>query len=143
MDNQDKDIKRIQEKIITFKHVFDKKNDDLVYLEITINDAMKDILKEISLEEKTTVQDSYIFQSTQLKRHKVKSAVFASIGECRDLLFIDTLLSDKKILLPFSRLQHCEHVEQRLRSNFIELCQIVKNLKVTHRLTIVEDGRLN
>lgn len=135
--------KRFNNCEITFKQRLNFKEDNIVYLEIGINDAMRDIIKEVCvLGEKTPIHNDYLYfngDALEFIRYKVLSSIFSSLNSNRELLFNCELIENKKIVYPFHNIDNLEFMRNRLIDISQKLCQIVKNLNVTYKVIISEN----
>ena len=99
---------------VNFKTRFDLENDDFIYLDVTMSEDLKELIKSICLlEEDTIPYERYTFVS---QKYKVKSWLYNSlVNDDRDFLFDVGLLKDGTLSVKFNNTDYVMSVVRRFK----------------------------
>lgn len=124
---------------VEFNTVYNRnKSADLIYLEVSINDSLQELLRKgIVPDEKTELRElnvrdeNAISELRSIARYKIRTYVFNVLeGYWREYLFIDSLIDSKKISLPFDSADILKRAVRDFKRNIQLLIEGLNHLEV-------------
>jgi hypothetical protein len=142
---QQKAIQEIKKQIGNFKAVFkssfDATKEDYIFLEITVSKELQELLKFSCSEINKNKIELDEFRG--LKRYRVKEWIYNNLpSDRREILFIDSLVDDGKVKIPFNSLRTLENCISYLRDDLQKIIREVirsKNISMTVNFNISKE----
>ena len=111
---------------VNFKILFDKKDDPhRIYLEIEYSNKLKEIIKDIIVDETKEV----IIDDVKYNRYLVKKFIMSRLAGYKNILFIDELIDSGKVVVGFETIQTLDYVVGDIKSNIKTIIEIIYKYK--------------
>lgn len=138
--------KRIGEYSFETKINFDSKKEDAIYLEITLNEELQQILKSVSLNEfsennpfleqyNETTEKNEMFTT---KRFKVRGFIYSALSRYKEFLFTEDLINKGKIKIPFYNIDLLDNFRSYFTSNIQTLLKALNKIDEQNQKIIFE-----
>ena len=128
---------------------FNAKNSNMIYLEITLNDDLQNLIKSVTLAELAETKATYEDynseterpEATTLNRYKVKSFVFTALGTNKDFLFCEDLVKKGKVKLSFYTLDKIESFKSYFTQNVKYLLRVLDKMQELNQTVIFKNDK--
>lgn len=134
--NDKQKLKKIGDCLIQYTQQLERDGEHLI-LEIFITPELKEVLKEVTIDELTEVNLSYLLDQS-FKRYKIKSVINRGLyNQHKEILFFKKLIDNRKIKLKVRTDKQAKSILMGLQQTLRELTTIYYNLQVKLEIRVL------